>query len=229
MLLPNVYLRQLNAPQSIRKTTFYDMNTTSENALKAQTLFAALAELVGTFFLTLVALTVGPPATAYAVGLTLLVFVYAIGGLSGCHINPAVTVGLMASGRFPVLEGIFYIIAQIGGALLARLIAGMDLVGKLASDYQSAGIGAEFIGFGILMLTVAATTENKVSKSGSGIAVGGALLAGLLLSNGILNPAVAIAMGEALSPALWMTPISGIVFSLLFSLFERARPPKKED
>ncbi len=79
------------------------------------------------------------------------------------------------------------------------------------------------------MLTVAATTENKVSKSGSGIAVGGALLAGLLLSNGILNPAVAIAMNEALSPALWMTIISGIAFSLLYSLFERAKPPKTDD
>jgi aquaporin Z len=205
------------------------MSNTSDKTFKPQTLFAALAELTGTFFLTLVALTVAPPTTAYAVGLTLLVFVYAIGGLSGCHINPAVTVGLVASRRFPLLEGIIYIVAQIGGAMLARLIAGMNLVGKLADDYQSASIGAEFIGFGILMLTVAATTENKVSKSGSGIAVGGALLAGLLLSNGILNPAVAIAMGEALSPALWITPVSGIVFCLLFSLFEKARPPKKED
>jgi aquaporin Z len=55
------------------------------------------------------------------------------------------------------------------------------------------------------------------------------LLAGLLLSNGILNPAVAIAMGEGLSSALWITPISGIVFGWLFSLFERARPPKAKD
>jgi aquaporin Z len=205
------------------------MSTTSDNALKGQTMFAALAELVGTFFLTLVALTVEPPLTPYAVGLTLLVFVYAIGGLSGCHINPAVTLGLMASRRFPLMEGIIYIAAQIGGALLARLIAGLDIVGKLASDYKSGSMGAEFIGFGILMLTVAATTENKVSKSGSGIAVGGALLAGLLLSNGILNPAVAIAMGVGLSPAGWMTLISAIVFSLLYSLFERAKPPKTED
>jgi aquaporin Z len=205
------------------------MSDTPDKALKPQTLFAALAELVGTFFLTLVALTVAPPTTAYAVGLTLLVFVYSIGGLSGCHINPAVTVGLVASRRFPLLEGVIYIVAQIGGAILARWVGGMDLVGKLAEDYQSASIGAEFIGFAILMLTVAATTENKVSKSGSGIAVGGALLGGLLLSNGILNPAVAIAMGEGLSPALWITPISGIVFGWLFSLFERARPPKAKD
>jgi aquaporin Z len=135
----------------------------------------------------------------------------------------------VASRRFPLLEGVIYIVAQIGGAILARWVGSMDLVGKLAEDYHSASIGAEFIGFAILMLTVAATTENKVSKSGSGIAVGGALLAGLLLSNGILNPAVAIAMGEGLSPALWITPISGIVFGWLFSLFERARPPKAKD
>lgn len=204
------------------------MSKTSDNVLTSQTLFAALAELAGTFFLTLVALTVAPPTTAYAVGLTLLVFVYAIGGLSGCHINPAVTLGLVASRRFPLMEGIIYIVAQIAGAMLARFIAGLDVAGKLAEDYQAGSIGGEFIGFGILMLTVAATTENKVSKSGSGIAVGGALLAGLLLSNGILNPAVAIAMGESVSPAVWATILSGIVFGLMFSLFERARPPKKE-
>lgn len=205
------------------------MNKPSDNALKSQTLFAALAELTGTFFLTLVALTVAPPVTPYAVGLTLLVFVYTIGSLSGCHINPAVTVGLVASKRFPLIEGLFYIVAQIAGALLARFIAGFGLVGQLAEDYKAGSTGAEFIGFGILILTVAATTENKVSKSGSGIAVGSALLAGLLLSNGILNPAVAIAMGEAGSPAVWVTVISGVVFGLLFSLFERAKPPETKD
>jgi aquaporin Z len=204
------------------------MPKSPENAFSSQSLFAALAELVGTFFLTLVALTVPAPATPYAVGLTLLVFVYAIGGLSGCHINPAVTVGLVASRRFPLIEGLIYIVLQIAGALLARFVAGLNVVGKLADDYQAGSPGAEFLGFGILMLTVAATTENKVSKSGSGIAVGGALLAGLLLSNGILNPAVAIAMGEAASPATWMTAISGVVFGLLFTLFERARPPKTD-
>lgn len=202
------------------------MNKSSDNAFKGQTIFAALAELTGTFFLTLVALTVAPPTTPYAVGLTLMVFVYAIGSLSGCHINPAVTIGLVASKRFPLIEGIMYIIAQIAGALLARVIAGFDSIGRLAEDYKSASILAEFMGFGILILVVAATTENKVSKAGSGIAVGGALLAGLLLSNGILNPAVAIAMGEAGSPAVWATVISGIVFGLLFSVFERAKPPE---
>src|SRR4028119_2043576 len=201
------------------------MSNTPNNGLTSQTLFASLAELTGTFFLTLAALTVAPPVTPYAVGLTLLVFVYAIGSISGCHINPAITIGLMASKRFPVIEGIIYMVAQIAGALLARFIAGFGLVGELAEDYNAGSVSSEFVGFGILMLVVAATTENRVAKAGSGIAVGGALLAGLLLSNGILNPAVAIAMGEADSPAVYMTIISGVVFALLFSLFKQAKPP----
>jgi aquaporin Z len=204
-------------------------NTTDKSTSSSQKLFAALAELVGTFFLTLAALTVAPPVTPYAVGLTLLVFVYAIGGISGCHINPSVTVGLMARRRFPLVEGIFYIVAQIAGALLARIVAGLDMIGKLGEEYKAGNNLAEFIGFGILMLAVAAATENKVTKGGSGIAVGGALLAGLLLSNGILNPAVAIAMGVAISPALWATLVSGVVFALFYSVFERAKPPKTDD
>lgn len=205
------------------------MNNSPGKALNNQTMFAALAELTGTFFLTLVALTVAAPFTPYAVGLTLLVFVYTIGSLSGCHINPAVTVGLVASKRFPLIEGVIYIVAQIAGALLARFVAGLGVVGKLAENYESGSTAAEFIGFGILILVVAATTENRVAKAGSGIAVGGGLLAGLLLSKGILNPAVAIAMGEAGSPALWMTVISGVVFGLLYSLIQRAQPPETKD
>lgn len=205
------------------------MKSSSDNVLKGQTMSAVLAELTGTFFLTLVALTVTPPVTPFAVGLTLLVFVYTIGSLSGCHINPAVTVGLVASKRFPLAEGAMYIVAQVAGALLARFIAGFCMADKLAEEYKAGTIAAEFLGFGILILAVAATTENKVSKAGSGIAVGGALLAGLLLSTGILNPAVAIAMGKGGSPAVYMTIISGIFFGLLFSLFERAKPPETKD
>ncbi|OGX90977.1 hypothetical protein BEN49_05715 [Hymenobacter coccineus] len=101
---------------------------------------------MGTFFLTLAALTVAAPTTAYAVGLTLLVLVYAIGGLSGCHINPAVTVGLVASRRFPLVEGLLYVGAQIAGALLARFVAGAGLVGHLAGGYRAGSAGASSSG-----------------------------------------------------------------------------------
>ena len=205
------------------------MSTTIANPLGSEALRSAVAELTGTFFLALAALTVAPPLTPFAVGLTLLVFVYAVGSLSGSHLNPAVTVGLVVSRRFPLAHGLLYLVAQVAGAFLARLVAGAGLVGKLGHGYQAGPAAAEFVGFGILMLTVAATTEKQVAKAGSGIAVGGALLAGLLVSHGVLNPAVALAMGLATSPAVWATLLSAGVFSLLFSVIERTKPAEVED
>lgn len=141
-----------------------------------RTLIATLSEFVGTLFLTLAALTVLPPVAAFAVGLTLLTFVYTIGGISGCHLNPAVTAGLVAARRFPLGEGLAYIVAQVCGALAAQGLVRLGLVGTFGS-YKAAGAFAEFIGVGILVLAVSAVTENKVTQSGSGIAVGGALIA----------------------------------------------------
>jgi len=74
--------------------------------------------------------------TPYAVGLTLAAFVYA-GDVSGSHINPAVTIGLLINRSIQFSTAVFYIIAQIGGAMIARLVGG--LVGNLAPDYQAAG------------------------------------------------------------------------------------------
>ncbi len=200
------------------------MSDTPDNPLGGPALKSALAELLGTFFLALAALTVAAPLTPFAVGLTLLVFVYAVGSLSGSHLNPAVTVGLVVSRRFPLAHGVLYLVAQVAGALLARLVAGAGLVGELGHSYAAGTAAAEFVGFGILMITVAATTEKQVAKAGSGIAVGGALLAGLLVSHGVLNPAVALAMGLGTSPAVWATLLSAIVFSLMFSVIERTAP-----
>ena len=199
------------------------MDTVLRSLFNRNTRIAAIAELVGTFFLTMTALLVAPPQTPFAVGLALVVLVYAIGTTSGCHINPAVTIGLVAGRRFPLGPGVLYISAQIIGALLARLFAG--LVGDLQPAYQAAGVFAEFFGFALLILTVAAVDANEVPKAASGIAVGGALGTGLLFSKGILNPAVAIAMGETLSAATWATVLSGVVGVLLFKVFKNTNPP----
>src|SRR5689334_19337054 len=92
------------------------------------------AELIGTFWLVLggcgsAVLAAGFPHTgigfagvALAFGLTLLTMAYAIGHISGCHINPAVTVGLWAGGRFPGPEVLPYIIAQVIGAIVAAAV-----------------------------------------------------------------------------------------------------------
>jgi aquaporin Z len=192
-----------------------------------KTFIAALSELVGTFFLTLAALSVPAPFAPVAVGLVLLVFVYVIGGISGCHLNPAITLGLVSSRQFPVVEGGLFIVAQIVGALMASLLVSQGIIGQWGS-YAASNIAGEFIAFGILMLTVAAVTEKRVTSAGSGIAVGTALTAGLWISGGVLNPAVAIAMGLGKTHSIWAPLASGVVFSLLFSLLKKGTPPKVE-
>ncbi len=176
----------------------------------------ALAELVGTFFLTLAGLISGTP---YIVGVTLGIFVYTIGSISGCNINPAVTLGLLVRRKLPIVKGIVYIVAQLAGAGLA-LLAALG-TGRLAPHYAAASPLEEFLGFGILMLTVLAATDKKVPQEASGLAIGAALTAGLVVSRGILNPAVAVAMGQALSPATWATLLSAVVFCLLYMLYQQ--------
>jgi len=90
---------------------------------KRQTWQAGLAELVGTLFLALAALLTPAPYTALAVGLTLAAFVYALGDISGCNVNPAVTLGLVITRRLPPAVGVLYLAAQLVGAALARLLA----------------------------------------------------------------------------------------------------------
>ena len=181
---------------------------------------AALAEAVGTCFLTLAALTGHTPV---AVALTLAAFVYALSDISGCHLNPAVTLGLASARRLPLRTALLYILAQLAGALLARLLA--PQVAPLAAHYASGTAVGEFLGFGFLMLTVIAVSDKYVPRSGSGVAIGAALLAGLLASGGIVNPAIAVAVGQGLSPAGWAPLLSGIAFTGLFLLVAPRQQP----
>src|SRR5437588_239529 len=118
------------------------------------------AEAFGTFWLTFggcgsavlaaafPALGIGFAGVALAFGLTLLTMVYAIGPISGCHINPAVTVGLWAAKRFPAKEVLPYWIAQIAGGLIAGAILLAIASGKAGFDVH-AGVavfaGGDFI------------------------------------------------------------------------------------
>ncbi len=114
---------------------------------------AALAELIGTFKLVFVVTAtavfagsgiLGPGggmgilAIAFAFGFTLMVLVYAIGPISGCHVNPAVTIAMLVARKISVQDGIAYIVTQIIGALLASAV----LLGILSGGVgdTSAGI-----------------------------------------------------------------------------------------
>lgn len=115
------------------------------------------AEFIGTFWLVLggcgtAVLAAGFPkvgvgllGVALAFGLTLLTMAYAIGHISGCHINPAVTVGLFSGGKFPASEVIPYIIAQVLGAILASTV--LYVIASGAEGFSlSAGFAANGYG-----------------------------------------------------------------------------------
>lgn len=192
---------------------------------KAATYQAILAELVGTGLLTLAALLAGTP---YAVALILAALVYGLGPISGAQLNPAVTLGLLVARRQPVVKGVLYLVAQVAGALLAAKVA--PSIGGLGSYSAGKPVG-EFVGAGLLVLTVVAVSDKWVPKAGGGVAIGAALGAGLLLANGVLNPAVALAMGLGRSPALWAAALGGVAFAALFDLLsaKQAQAQQEED
>lgn len=115
----------------------------------------SVAELIGTFWLVLggcgsAVLAAGIPdlglgylGVSFAFGLTVVTMAYAIGHISGCHLNPAVSIGLVAGGRFKASELPHYIIAQVIGAILATL-----LIRTIASGAEGFAGGLASNGFG---------------------------------------------------------------------------------
>lgn len=165
-----------------------------------------LAELVGTFALTfavLISLALPQPvSTPMIAAITLGLFVYTIGHISGAHLNPAVTCGLISINKMKPQEGAFYIVSQFFGAMLAmvagRIIMGDSLeigAGTSFLDASAEALGTFFFTFGI-----AAVVYKKVPQALSGIVIGGSLLLGIFIassvSNGVLNPAVALGIGS---------------------------------
>ena len=116
------------------------------------------AEFFGTFWLVIGGcgsavlaaaypeLGIGFAGVALAFGLTLLTMCYAIGHISGCHINPAVTCGLAAGGRFPVKEVIPYIVAQVIGGIAAGAVLYLIASGKPGFDASASGFASNGYG-----------------------------------------------------------------------------------
>lgn len=189
-----------------------------------------LAELVGTFVLVFVGVGsavlagshIGFAGVALAFGLSLLVMVYTIGPISGCHINPAVTFGVWLSGRIGIKDAIMYVIAQIIGAILsagvilfvARGIAGgysasisglgSDGYGLHSPDHYSmaAGFVAELVLTAFFVLVVLGSTDKKAPVGFAGIAIGLALTMAHLVCIPITNTSVNPA--RSIGPALWV-------------------------
>jgi glycerol uptake facilitator-like aquaporin len=192
---------------------------------KQKTKFSRLAaELLGTFFLTkIVLLTLTgnlDVATPIAASLTLMVFVYTVGTMSGAHLNPAITIGLLATKKIKTMEAAWYIVAQVIGACLAMLatffVFGLPEVSTDGIVWQL--ILGEFIGTFVLAWGVYSVASGKTTEAASGITIGGSLLLGLMLasplSNAVLNPAVALGIGSV-SLCYILTPIIASLAAML--------------
>ena len=164
-----------------------------------------IAEFLGTFVLALLvglSLVHGSPiSTAPLAGLVLVFFVYTIGSISGCHINPAITLGLVSIKKISKKEAVRYIIAQFLAGFLALGVIDM-LTGTGVNTMAIANTSlvvflAEFFGTMLFAFGIASVVYGKVDSMLSGIMIGASLLLGICLaaligSNGVLNPAVAL-------------------------------------
>lgn len=208
------------------------------------------AELIGTFWLVfggcgsavLAAafpdVGIGLLGVSFAFGLTVLTMAYAIGHISGCHLNPAVSIGLVAGGRFKAAELAPYIIAQVVGGIVGAgvlyLIASGKADFKLANGFASNGYGehspggyslvagfvAEFVLTFMFLLIILGATDKRAPQGFAPIAIGLGLtlihLIGIPVTNLSVNPArstgpAIFVMGWAVSQLwlFWLAPILG--------------------
>ncbi len=177
-----------------------------------------LAEFIGTFVLSMaVAISVlgglsSPDAllTPVAAGLALGLFVYTVGAISGAHLNPAVTIALASIKKISPVDALFYIIAQLAGAgltMLAMVYLSTEPPYVLVGD-QTITLALEALGAFILIFGVSSVVHKKVDDDASGLVIGGSLFLGVLITAGVLNPAVAMAL-KANSVVYYVGPVIG--------------------
>src|ERR1700691_2979090 len=216
-----------------------------------------VAEFLGTFWLVfggcgsavLAAafpnLGIGFAGVALAFGLTLLTMAFTIGPISGCHINPAVSIGLVVGRRFPVSDLLPYVVAQVLGAVVGSGVLYVIASGKegfsLAGGFASNGYGlhspggysllacfvAEVVLTFMFVLIIHGATDRRAPAGFAGIAIGLALTLIHLISIPVTNTSVNPA--RSTGPALfvggwavqqlwlfWVAPIAGAAVGGLF-------------
>jgi len=215
-----------------------------------------LAEFLGTFWLVLGGcgsavlaaafpdVGIGLLGVALAFGLTVVTMAYAIGHISGCHLNPAVSVGLWAGGRFPAGDLLPYIAAQVAGAIAAGAVLCVIASGApgfdVANGFASNGFGAhspggysltaalvcEVVMTMFFLLIILGATDKRAPAGFAPIAIGLALtlihLISIPVTNTSVNPArstgVALFVGDWAVAQLWLfwvAPIAGAVLGAL--------------
>jgi len=214
------------------------------------------AEFFGTFWLVLGGcgsavlsaafpnVGIGLLGVSLAFGLTVLTMAYAIGHISGCHLNPAVSIGLWAGGRFPASKLIPYIVAQVLGGIVAGGILYLIASGKTGFDasagFASNGYGAhspgsyslfaalvtEIVMTMMFLLIILGATDKRAPQGFAPLAIGLGLtlihLISIPVTNKSVDPAcssgVAILAGDWAIAQLWLFCIAPIVGALLGAL-----------
>ena len=216
------------------------------------------AEFIGTFWLTLGGcgsavlaaafpeVGIGLTGVSFAFGLTLLTMAYAIGHISGCHINPAVSLGLFTGGRFSASELVPYWIAQVAGAIVAAIVLYLIASGK--PGFEVGGFAAN--GFGehspggyslvsalitevvmtfMFLIVIHGSIHKRAPAGFAGISIGFALtlihLISIPVTNTSVNPArstgPAIIVGGWALQQLWLFWVAPIVGAVLGALAYR--------
>ena len=212
-----------------------------------------LAESLGTFWLVLGGcgsavlaaafpqVGIGLHGVSLAFGLTVLTMAYAIGHISGCHLNPAVSVGLWAAGRFDGRQLLPYIVSQVLGATLAAAVLYLIASGKAdfstAGGFASNGYGAhspggynltaalvtEVVMTALFLVVILGATDERAPAGFAPIAIGLCLtlihLVSIPVTNTSVNPArstgVALFVGDWAVQQLWAFWVAPIVGALL--------------
>lgn len=214
------------------------------------------AECVGTFWLVLGGcgsavlaaafpeVGIGLLGVSLAFGLTVLTMAYAIGHISGCHLNPAVSVGLWAGGRFPANQLVPYIVAQVVGAVVAGGVlfliasgqAGFDVSAGFASNgygehspggySMTAALITEVVMTMMFVIIILGATDERAPEGFAPIAIGLGLtlihLISIPVTNTSVNPArstgVAVFVGDWAVGQLWLFWVAPIIGGALGAL-----------
>ncbi|MES2149835.1 MAG: aquaporin Z [Pseudomonadota bacterium] len=217
------------------------------------------AEFFGTFWLVLggcgsavlaaafPGVGIGLLGVSLAFGLTVLTMAYAIGHISGCHLNPAVSIGLWAGGRFPAPKLLPYIVSQVLGAIVAAGVLYLIASGKpgfeLAAGFASNGYGAhspggysltaalvcEVVMTMVFLVVILGATDRRAPAGFAPLPIGLALtlihLVSIPVTNTSVNPArstgVALFVGDWAVGQLWLFWVAPIVGALLGAVLYR--------
>ena len=211
------------------------------------------AELIGTMALVLIGCGsaviagkfIGFTGISFAFGLTVLAMVYAIGNISGCHINPAITIAMLVAGKIKGKDAIFYIIAQCIGGIIGAGILWAIASGITGFSLASTGLGqngfgahspagyslaacfiAEVVLTALFLFVIFGSTHDKAPKGFAGISIGFTLvlihLIGIPITGTSVNPARSLGPavfvgGDALAQ-LWLFIVAPIIGGIISAL-----------